>query len=63
MKETNVKRSKEERLVNERIAREVKDFVSGSKEVYKNRFKNQGKKISIIDIDEELVEDIAEIFS
>lgn len=58
-----MKRSKEERLVNEQRAREAKDFVSGSREVYKNRFKNQDKKIRIIDINDELVEDIAEIFS
>jgi len=62
LKENNVKRSREERLINERLARKAQEFVSSSKEVYKNRFKGLNKKIPIKNLDDELIEDMDNIF-
>ncbi len=62
-----MKRSKMERLVSERNARHTEDLIKGSSEIYKNRFKNGGRKArlstNVNDIDDELLEIADEAFS
>lgn len=61
-----MKRSKMERLESEKNARRTRDFINGSGEIYKNRFKGGRRKQlnggKIHSIDENLLETAEEVY-
>lgn len=62
-----MKRSKTERLESEKNARRYRDFVNGSGEIYKNRFKGGRRKQlnggNIRNVDEDLIEMAEDVYT